>query len=256
MIAARPATPARPRAPTVAMGIAAPVALDAAEDALPAAALVALATREDAELAIEEAEASAEEAPPLAADDADEAAPETELAAEEAEALAPDAAEEARLETLDAPEEAEPCNELATNSRTCMFKVLTPTPPAPKMVLAPVAVVNVLPAESVPVEKRVSVETGVEPPLPAAPPAKIVDSLTAVVNVLPALLVPVLKMVSVEMGVAEPPLPDPDCDAPPAGLPVAVKAEVAERVPTELPALDAEAAARSNQYVVQHRGHG
>ncbi len=87
-----------------------------------------------------------------------------------------------------------------------------------------------------------------EPPLPPAP-AKIVDSLTAVVNVLPALLVPVEKRVSVEM--AEPPLPEPDAEAEPVGPPVAVRAEVAERVPTELPALDAAAAATSNQYIDQ-----
>lgn len=135
MRAARPATPARPRAPTVAIGMAAPVALDAAEEALPAAALVALARRDVAEPATDDADASAEEAPALADDAAEEAPPESELATDEAEALAPDAAEEARLETLDAPEEAEPYAQLVTDRSPRTVRLLTPTPPTPKMVL-------------------------------------------------------------------------------------------------------------------------
>jgi len=123
------------------------------------------------------------------------------------------------------------------------------------MVDDPTMVVNVLPALSVPVENKVSVEMGVEPPLPPAPPVvKMVFVLTAVVMVLPALFVPVEKTVSVEIAEDEPPLPAPEPEAlePPApppvpvaveGPPVAVKAEVAARVPTELPALDADEAA-------------
>ena len=58
MRAARPAIPAR-LAPTVAIGIAAPLAVaeDTAEEAAEPAALVALATCEEAELATEDADA-------------------------------------------------------------------------------------------------------------------------------------------------------------------------------------------------------
>jgi len=54
------------------------------------------------------------------------------------------------------------------------------------MVDEPTTVVNLLPALSVPVETRVSVEMGVEePPLPPAPAAlKMVDVPTAVVILL------------------------------------------------------------------------
>jgi hypothetical protein len=123
------------------------------------------------------------------------------------------------------------------------------------MVDVPVAVVIVLPSLLVPVEKRVSVEMGVEPPLPPLPlpptAVKWVDALTSVVNVLPALLVPVEKKVSVEIGEEEPPLPAPDAEVPPPPVALAelpeppepARAVVAAKGPTELPALEAEAEA-------------
>jgi hypothetical protein len=98
----------------VAIGMAAPVALDAAEEAAPPAALVALARCEDAELASEEAEACADEPPVAAADVADATSDERELATEEADALAAEAAEDAWLEAL-APAEA--CDKLALKGR-------------------------------------------------------------------------------------------------------------------------------------------
>ena len=85
MSAARPATPAKPLAATVAMGAKLPpVALDAA----PAAA-------ELAALAAEEAPDAADDAAPEALDIADEPAPEALDAADDAEPEAFDAAEEA-----------------------------------------------------------------------------------------------------------------------------------------------------------------
>lgn len=119
------------------------------------------------------------------------------------------------------------------------------------MVDVPVAVVMVLPSLFVPVENRVSVEMGLEdslPPAPAPAPLKMVDVPTAVVMVLPPVVM-VEKVVSVEMGVPEP-LPEPP--APPAPPPpVAVTAEVATALPTELLALEAEAIAENHQFTVQ-----
>lgn len=140
------------------------------------------------------------------------------------------------------------------------MELLTPAPAAPKMVDVPVAVVMVLPSLFVPVENNVSVEIGVEDPLPPEPapaaPLKMVDVPTAVVMVLPPVVM-VEKVVSVEMGVPEPlPEPLPEPPAPPAPPPpVAVIAEVATRLPTELLALEAEAAADNNQFTVQFGSH-
>lgn len=136
----------------------------------------------------EDAEASADEAAPEAADEADEAFELRELVTEAAELLAPDAADDARLDAPEAADEAE-----------------APAPPAtPKRVVVPIAVVMVSPALFVPVERTVSVEMGEEepplPPVPAPTAEKMVDSPTAVVTVLPPVVM-VEKVVSVETGV-------------------------------------------------------
>jgi hypothetical protein len=147
-----------------------------------------------------------------------------------------------------------------------MGHLLTPAPPSLKMVEVPIAEVKVLPALLVPVVKRVSVEMGVrdpepEPPVPAAPPAKMVDSPTAVVMVLPPVVM-VEKVVSVETGVRDSPEPEPEPEPPEPAVPVvppeeaarppvAETAEVAGRAPTEVPALEAEAATGISQCYIQ-----
>lgn len=123
-MAARPATPARPLAATVIIGMAALpvadeameeaadpaelVADEAREEAADSAELVALARREETEPATEEAEASAEEPAPDAAEEAEATSPEREDAREEAEALAADAPDEALALAPDAAELALP----------------------------------------------------------------------------------------------------------------------------------------------------
>lgn len=223
-IAASPAAPARPLAAIVAMGTPAfPDELDVAdadadaEDAWALPELVALASREEAELATDAAELEAEAPAPEAADEAEAAWDDREDSREDAEALAPEATDDALADAPEAREEA------LAEAPEAADEALAETPDAPeapeaaapptalKMVEVPTALVIVLPSV-VKVEKRVSVETGVleVPPVPVAEPA-----------LAPALVAEGFRLVTPD---AEP--------AGPVAVPAAVRAEVAERVPT------------------------
>jgi hypothetical protein len=166
--AAKPATPARAFAATVAIGaIPEPVA----EEAAPEAALSAELTASDALLAAEPIAEEAEDAAPETADDADEPAPDTAEEALPAAPLASEAADEKMVVLPIVLVIVLPSVVMVVRTGRVVTGISPPAaPPVPdeKMVVLPRVVVIVLPSV-VMVETMSRVVIGTSPPAPAPP---------------------------------------------------------------------------------------